>query len=391
MVDDFGAGRGTNGRAVVGVPVAGEIEVASDRDFFRVVLEEGRFYTLDLTGAQFSLLYGTDFTRTVDLVEAYENVKFFSDIAEADELVFASEDAGEYYVAVARASGTEPPAQYSLTVRLLDEAIVTSGSGTSDYIHWQAGQSLVEGTSGNDALSFAFYENVGLSFTFSGEGTGQVNGSGYFFGGNTPLLTRFAGIERITGTSQADRFFSDPFDFRHSEPGVHARGLGGNDLFYLGVGRDFADGGGGADTVSYAYSNASGVTASLFAGRGWAGVAEGDRFRNIEHLIGNARADFLTGDHSNNRLNGMANNDTIMGNGGSDFIDGGQGVDVAVYSGDRGDYYISDAPQISRSNPGGSFQVEGIHVSDQRFGGGDGFDTLYGVEVLRFADGDLFL
>jgi Ca2+-binding RTX toxin-like protein len=348
---------------------------------------------LELTGARLDLLYGPGYLRGVTMSEAFEDTEIFaSNVPYADNLVFPSQGAGEHYFAVAWDRSASVPAEYTLTVQPYDPAEITFGTAGSDYIHWQPGQRLVEGGTGNDALSFAFSSTQGLSFSVTGNGSGQVDINSFFSTGNgSDLVTRFAGIERLTGSSQSDLFMSDP-PYLAEPVAVNARGLGGADRFYLGGARDYADGGGGRDTVTYAYAEArEGVTASLFAGRGWSGMAEGDRYHNIENLIGTDYMDFLTGDHGNNWFDGRQRNDTIMGNGGSDHIDGGGGIDVAVYSGNRADYYISDAPTVTRSNPGGNYTVPGIHVSDQRPGGGDGFDTLYDVEILRFADGDLIL
>lgn len=393
MTDDFGAGRFTNGRAILGTPVAGTIEVASDRDFFRVALEEGRLYTFDIDGAWLGDIRDTRYERGVMLYEAFEDrVLYESDVPHAESLIFASQGAGDHYIALVQDRSGPVPAAYTLTVRPHDPAEVTAGTAGVDYIHWQEGMALVEGRAGNDALSFALSDRTGLSFTVTGQGRGQVDVNSFFStGSGSDLLTRFAGIDRLTGSSQADRFMSDAA-YSAQPAAVNARGLGGADIFHLDDGRDYVDGGGGSDTVTYAYAGSrDGVTASLFAGRGWTGEAEGDRYRNVEHLTGTDRADVLTGDHGNNRLHGRSGDDTIMGNGGSDTIVAGLGVDVIVYSGNRDDYFISEAPPLIEYNPGGAYAVPGIHVSDQRFGGGDGFDTVYQAAILRFADGDFIL
>src|SRR5207237_7143955 len=62
-------------------------------------------------------------------------------------------------------------------------------------------------------------------------------------------------------------------------------GLGGNDYIVGGTGADALDGGSGSDTASY-FTSAAGVIASLDAGAGVGGDAQGDTYTSIEHLVG---------------------------------------------------------------------------------------------------------
>ena len=87
----------------------------------------------------------------------------------------------------------------------------------------------------------------------------------------------------------------------------------------------------------------------------------------IENASGGSGNDTLTGNSAANIL---------TGNGGNDTINGGGGDDVAVFAGNQSDYAVTD-------NSGGSWTVR-----DLRSGSPDGTDTLTGVEILRFADGD---
>ncbi|MHA7772762.1 cadherin domain-containing protein [Roseibium sp. M-1] len=68
--------------------------------------------------------------------------------------------------------------------------------------------------------------------------------------------------------------------------------------------------------------------------------------------------------------------DTLSGGAGDDIIDGGLGTDTAVFSGNFGDYTITEN--------------EGVFtVTDNRPGSPDGTDTIVNVENFRFADGDV--
>jgi hypothetical protein len=87
----------------------------------------------------------------------------------------------------------------------------------------------------------------------------------------------------------------------------------------------------------------------------------------IEHAVGSAYDDVLIGNTRDN---------TLVGGKGNDWIDGGKGRDVAQFSGARTDYAVSTA-----------FGKVFVSARD----GSSGFDTLLGIEVLRFADGEVAL
>ena len=60
-------------------------------------------------------------------------------------------------------------------------------------------------------------------------------------------------------------------------------GLTGDDHIVGGAGADAINGGGGSDTASY-WNSTAGIIASLTAGAGVGGDAEGDTYTNIENL-----------------------------------------------------------------------------------------------------------
>ncbi|RDE51726.1 MAG: calcium-binding protein, partial [Candidatus Accumulibacter meliphilus] len=87
---------------------------------------------------------------------------------------------------------------------------------------------------------------------------------------------------------------------------------------YAGAGDNVLDGGGGTDTVSYAYA-AAGVAVSLASSLAQATGGSGfDTLLNIERLTGSNYNDRLTGDSLANVLNGGAGVDTLIGGDGSD-------------------------------------------------------------------------
>ena len=107
------------------------------------------------------------------------------------------------------------------------------------------------------------------------------------------------------------------------------------------AGADKLDGGTGADTLSYAGSNA-GVTIDLNLGTGdfdddfntinaaSGGHAAGDKvkYESFTHVLGSSHVDRITGDSQDNTLTGGAGNDTLKGGSGDDTLDGGPGRDT---------------------------------------------------------------
>jgi hypothetical protein len=87
---------------------------------------------------------------------------------------------------------------------------------------------------------------------------------------------------------------------------------------------------------------------------------------------GSEGTDKLTGSANDDKLDGGAGDDILHGGGGTDLLIGGDGRDTATYDSKFENYKISH-------------DASGWHVEDKR-SGGDGRDTLQGVEKLSFAD-----
>ena len=108
----------------------------------------------------------------------------------------------------------------------------------------------------------------------------------------------------------------------------------GNDYFYGGNGRDLIDGGNGADTIAFKGDGLekTGVHIDLSIGFGKGADAEGDIYKNIEHVYGSIHDDFLSGSDGNNNLYGRYGDDVILAHGGTDKLVGGEGKDLYVLS-----------------------------------------------------------
>ena len=156
-------------------------------------------------------------------------------------------------------------------------------------------------------------------------------------------------------------------------------GLAGDDHLVGGSGADALHGGPGSDTADYSNSTV-GIIASLAAGGGAGGDAEGDTYASIENLEGSDYADALVGNDGNNMLVGGFGDDFLDGGDGDDTLDGGLGNNTLKGGGGadnlQGNLQIDTASYYE--------SPEGVFVVLGRFGaGGDAEgDTFESIENL---------
>ena len=181
-------------------------------------------------------------------------------------------------------------------------------------------------------------------------------------------------------------------------------GLGGDDYIVGGTGADALNGGIGSDTASY-FTSAAGIVASLTAGEGAGGDAEGDTYASIENLVGSEYADALGGDDDSNSLSGLSGDDFLDGGDGDDALWGGSGNDTLKGGGgadalkgeigiDTASYYESPEGVIVllNANCGAYGDAQGDtfeHI--ENLTGSTYADTLWGddgVNVLMGMDGN---
>ena len=148
-------------------------------------------------------------------------------------------------------------------------------------------------------------------------------------------------------------------------------GYGGDDTVTGGAGADSVAGGAGADLLD----GGDGAD-SLDGSDGADGLLGGG---GDDRLWGGAEADSLQGDAGQDQLDGGDGDDLLTGGAGDDFLSGGTGNDIAAFAGRPGDYVIDV------TNP----MTGALRVTDQT--GGNGIDTLDGIEALRFGDHTLQL
>jgi Ca2+-binding RTX toxin-like protein len=162
-------------------------------------------------------------------------------------------------------------------------------------------------------------------------------------------------------------------------------GLSGDDYIVGGAGADALHGGPGSDTAGY-YNSTTGVVASLTAGVGAGGEAEGDTYFSIENLVGSQFADALVGNGASNSLTGADGddfldggdgNDTLEGGSGNDTLKGGGGADVLRGNGVHPFDYGIDTVSYYES-PEGVIALLGLGGA----GGDAEGDTFQGIENL---------
>jgi len=148
-------------------------------------------------------------------------------------------------------------------------------------------------------------------------------------------------------------------------------GTNGNDRFKADPVAEIYMGFGGVDTVDYS-SASLGIVVSLDNKYGdnkpfGRGGAAGDKFSNIENVIGSWFDDWIVGTADANSLHGLGGDDTIAAGAGNDYVNGSNGNDLL--SGQAGNDIIYG---------GGLNDIISGGNGDDRMAGGQREDVLYG-------------
>jgi Ca2+-binding RTX toxin-like protein len=273
----------------------------------------------------------------------------------------------------------------SYTLRLNVEALTYigtgdfTGTGTSEdnVITGGAGNDVLAGRGGNDILiGGAGIDTASYAAAASGVDVRLNMGRAIKDGdGGTDILI---GIENLTGSAFDDLLIGDAGD------NVLSGGLGrdvllgmdGNDILIGGPGApNQLQGGTGNDTYILSVYD----TVVEFEGEGidtviTATLTSYTLGAHVENLTYTGTANFAgTGNELDNVITGGAGNDTLKGGAGNDILYGGAGTDLALLTGMKDDYLIE--------------QIDGGWRVTDRVEGRDGVDLMYGIENLRFGDG----
>ena len=160
---DFPSNNTTTGRVNVGASVTGNIESATDSDWFRVDLEAGKEYQIDLEGNETSK--GTLADPSLALYNGVGNLIIENDDAEYalalnSGLVITPTSAGTFYLKATTANSET--GTYTLSVREVDDPPPTCTLNTGDL--WCGVVTVAEIKTTDDALvGHGFVEAGGLS------------------------------------------------------------------------------------------------------------------------------------------------------------------------------------------------------------------------------------
>jgi Ca2+-binding RTX toxin-like protein len=207
------------------------------------------------------------------------------------------------------------------------------------------GTVLASNDTGTGDVTFPGHDDAYLTFTFSSVGTYYIR-VGRFIS-NSVAQPMLAGQSYQLNISLQNAAVVTTTVTANNTSSLVANGGEGNDVVVGTLGNDTLTGGNGNDTVSFvnAFNSASnglsttGVTVDLTQQQGAAQntVAAGnDTLFGFENVIGSALNDTLTGDNSDNIIEGGLGNDTLVG---------GNGSDTASYAGATAGVTVSLALQ----------------------------------------------
>jgi autotransporter-associated beta strand protein len=181
-----------------------------------------------------------------------------------------------------------------------DDTYAFSTTGASDTVNEAAGQ-------GTDMLDFGYVSGFGIDATISG--TIAVT-----YGTSTTSVPTAAGIDRVRGTYQTDRFrVPDGVAFAGILDGLGQPGYAFTDMDILDL---------SAWTAPVAVSYLGALDVSFVgSSTGTGGVV------NLRHVIGGTKNDILRAGAMPVWFEGKAGNDTLAGSVQSDLLDGGNDDD----------------------------------------------------------------
>ena len=219
-----------------------------------------------------------------------------------------------------------------ITGSMFDDTL--TGNAQDNTFKALGGNNLVDGQDGINRISY-----IGASASVTVNLTTGTASNG--FGGTDKLVN----IQRVTG----------------SHFGGSLTGNAQDNIFWVEGGNNLVDGRGGFNDINYRDAPTS-VAVNLTTGTALNGFGGTDTLLNIHNISGSMYVDTLTGDSQWN---------WIVGSSGNDTLNGMDGIDTAVFGGNRANFTLLKSAST-------------YLVTDNT--GTDGTDTLTNVERLQFSD-----
>jgi Ca2+-binding RTX toxin-like protein len=209
-------------------------------------------------------------------------------------------------------------------------SINATGNGAANILVGNSGNNSITGAGGNDTLD----GGLGADTMVGGDGndTYMVDSASDIvveLGGQGIDLIRSTVSYSLVDTDGAGGNGGNVENLELVGSDINGTGNGLDNIIYAGDGNNVIDGGGGNDTVSYAWATAPVQINLAIVGAQGTGGSGSDTLISIEYLEGSAFADSLGGstDLTANLLSGLAGSDSFYGLSGNDTVMGGEGGD----------------------------------------------------------------
>lgn len=266
---------------------------------------------------------------------------------------------------------------------------VLVGDSGRNYIQGEGGNDSITGGGGNDTFAYSFGQYHGL----------QGNDTVTDFTGDDQLWFNNLGITSVTAGAPTDMLMvggvSVVVDTDRTVLHVGADTVPGADLTITLLGGFQAS---GFRSNQFTYSGVTNSEIRYAVGQLYTGTSGNDSYNGGEgndtlsgadgndSLTGFGGNDILKGEAGNDQLRGEDGNDTLEGGDGNDYLTGGLGNDSLVGGAgtDTADYYF-------QGNPTGSLGPVTVDLTAGSASGGQGNDTLSGIENVNGTDGNDFI
>ena len=310
--DGDGGDGGADSSCVVGVTLTGDAaaNTLTGTDCDDVLDGKGGDDTLKGLGGNDTLTGGPD-KDTLDGGDGLDDYAKYDESSAAVTIDLGGTQDGEGYV-----TGSGGDAEDD-KIKNIEHLV---GSAHNDSLTGDANTNKFVGGAGKDTLDggegvdYALYNDSTAGVTIeldTQDNNGYSTGSGGDAQGD-----KIRKIERLVGSSHNDTLIGDD----------------NSNWLVGGPGADTLNGGRGSsgDINDYAIyrDSPAGVTIDLETTTFSGGHASGDTLERIEHFIGSAHADSLTGDDNKNYLYGEDGDDALTGGAGEDRLYGGDGNDT---------------------------------------------------------------